>query len=141
MAGKEQKRSPQGTPRQAAHRNHRSAGLLHSRAAHVVLLAALSFAVYANALRGEFVFDDNVQLVRNADVRSLENLPRAFTTPLWSFADTNNTWNNRYYRPMQTVIFAVVYQFAGLSPFAYHLASPLLPTAGSILAHLLCIGL
>jgi protein O-mannosyl-transferase len=140
MAGKQKKRSLQGTPRQAAHR-HRSAGLLHSRAAHFVLLAALSFAIYANALRGEFVYDDSVQIVRNENVRSLENLPRAFTTPLWSFADTNNTWNNRYYRPMQTVIFAVVYKFAGLSPFAYHLVSLLLHIACSILVYLLCIEL
>jgi hypothetical protein len=111
------------------------------RVIHFLLLAALSVAIYANALRGEFVFDDAVQVVRNESIRSLENLPRAFTEGVWSFADKNNTWNNRYYRPMQTVIFALVYQVAELSPLPYHVASLLLHIAACILIYLLCVEL
>jgi len=138
MAAKHKKREVRASPRQEVKRSH---GLLRSRWIHFVFLAAISLAIYANALHGEFVFDDNVQLVRNQHVRSLEEIPRAFTTPLWSFADKDNSWNNRYYRPMQTVIFALVYHFSGLSPFAYHLVSLLLHVIASILVYLLCVEL
>ena len=138
MTAKRRKQEQRVAPRQPVKGSPRFSS---SRGIHFLCLAALSLAIYANALHGEFVFDDNVQLVRNESIRSLENLPRAFTTSLWSFADRNDTWNNRYYRPMQTVIFATVYQFAELSPFAYHLTSLLLHIVSSILVYMLCVEL
>ena len=102
---------------------------------HFVLLAALCVVVYANSLNGEFVWDDNVQIVRNESIRSLQNIPQMFTSSLWSFAGANNAGTNRYYRPLQTAMFALVYSYAELSPFSYHLANVLLHTAATLILY------
>jgi tetratricopeptide (TPR) repeat protein len=106
-----------------------------------MLLAMLCLAVYANALSGEFVWDDHVQLVRNESIRSLENIPQMFTSSVWSFAQSTETQNNRYYRPLQAILFALVYQFSGLSPFAYHLATILLHTGATLIVYALLLEL
>lgn len=119
MAGKSKKRVTKAHSAQ-------SLWSKHSRALHCALLALMCIAIYANALGGDFVWDDAVQVVRNENIRSMENIPLAFTSRLWLFADKNDTFNNRYYRPLQTVLFTLTYQFGGLSPFPYHLVSLLL---------------
>jgi len=103
---------------------------------HIVILAGLCFLVYANALAGDFVWDDNVQIVRNESIRSPENIPRAFTSSLWSFLSTNRTSTDSYYRPLQTVIFTLTYYFGGLSPTAYHLVSIGLHIAATVMVYL-----
>jgi Tfp pilus assembly protein PilF len=107
------------------------------------LLVILCLLVYANGLSGEFVWDDQLQLFRNVNIRSVDNIPRAFTTSLWSFMyaqdpATNNNAFDRYYRPLQTVIYILVYQIAGLSPFAYHLANVILHCIATLLVYLVC---
>jgi protein O-mannosyl-transferase len=104
---------------------------------HVLLLCGLCFLIYANALTGAFVWDDSLQVVRNESIRSLENIPEMFTSSVWSFAGAS-TASNKYYRPIQTVIFAIVYRVAGLSPFAYHLANVMLHTAATLMVYVLC---
>jgi tetratricopeptide (TPR) repeat protein len=108
---------------------------------HFALLAVLCLVVYANSLTGEFVWDDNVQIVRNESIRSLENIPRMFTSSLWSFAGSNTAGTNTYYRPLQTTIFTVVYQLAGLSPLAYHIANVLLHTMSTLVIYALFLEL
>ena len=116
----------------------------HGRAA--ILLTVLCFVVYGNVLAGEFVWDDHLQVVRNLNIRSLANLPRAFTTSLWSFAysteaDTHDRNFDRYYRPLQTVFYIIGYRIGGLSPVAYHAINVVLHSAASLLIYFLCIQL
>src|SRR5689334_21259888 len=97
----------------------------------VLLLVALCFIVYANGLRGEFVWDDHLTVVRNPSIRSWANIPRAFTSTLSSFLQTQGATGSGnpfdlYYRPLQTVIYILVYQAGGLSPLPYHLANVIL---------------
>jgi len=110
-----------------------------SRAVHLALIAVLTFLVYADSLGGEFVGDDNVQIARNENIRSLGNIPRDFTTSVWAFASPNQTSNDRYYRPLQNVIYTLTYHVGGLSPVAYHLVSVTLHSAVSIFVYLLCL--
>src|SRR6185369_9505404 len=102
-----------------------------------LLLAVICFTVYGSSLSGAFVWDDTVQIVRNENIRSLETIPRAFTTPLWSFVGSLNQGGNRYYRPMQTTIFTLVYQWSGLSPLPFHVVDVGLHTAATIFVCLL----
>src|SRR6478672_7689355 len=51
------------------------------------LICALSLLSYANSLGGDFVFDDTDQIVENQDIRSWDNLGRAFTTHVWAFRE------------------------------------------------------
>lgn len=109
-----------------------------------LLLVVLCFGVYANGLSGDFVWDDQVQLFRNTRIRTLESIPHAFTSSLWSFMysqdpSSSNSVFDLYYRPLQEVIYILVYQVSGLSPIAYHLANLILHSAATVLVFLLCL--
>jgi protein O-mannosyl-transferase len=104
--------------------------------ARVVLLICLfSFLAYANSLGGDFVFDDTEQIVGNQDIRSWENLGRAFTTHVWAFRDRPEALRvpvpPPYYRPLFTVLFTVGYHLFGLWPQGWHLLSLLFHIACS----------
>src|ERR1700686_3258532 len=73
----------------------------------ILLICLLSVLAYANSLGGEFVFDDTEQIVGNQNIRSWDNLTKAFTTHVWEFRDQPGGLNVPpplpYYRPLFTV--------------------------------------
>ena len=100
----------------------------------VFALIGLSCLAYANSLGGDFVFDDSDQVVANHDIRSWNNLGRAFTTHVWAFRERPDALRlpipPPYYRPIFTVLLTVEYQVFGLWPQGWHLVS--------LLLHILC---
>jgi protein O-mannosyl-transferase len=100
----------------------------------LLLICLLSFLGYANSLGGEFVFDDTDQIVENQNIRSWENLQKAFTTHVWAFRDQSGALDTPpplpYYRPLFTVMLTVEYHLFGLWPQGWHLVS--------LLLHILC---
>src|SRR5215470_6856250 len=111
-----------------------------------LLLILVCLITYANGLTGTFVWDDQVQLFRNTQIRTVDNIPRAFTTSLWSFMYSqdptlDNRVFDRYYRPLQTVIYILVYRINGLNPFAYHLTNVILHSTATVLVYALCLEL
>lgn len=100
----------------------------------VLLIILVCGLAYANALGGDFVFDDTDQIVENKDIRSWENLERAFTTHVWAFRERPEAMRvpipPPYYRPLFTVLFTVEYHLFGLQPQGWHLVS--------LLLHILC---
>src|SRR4051794_31287351 len=90
----------------------------------IALLVILCFAVYVNVLNGEFVWDDHMQVTRNANIRTIDNIPRSFVSGLWSFVhapgqNDGSHSSHQYYRPIQTIAYILTFQVGGLSPFAY----------------------
>ncbi len=111
------------------------ASLQHLSPARTILLICLfSFLAYANSLAGEFVFDDTEQIVENQNIRSWDNLGKAFTSHVWAFRERPGALNVPpplpYYRPLFTVMLTVEYHLFGLWPQGWHLAS--------LLLHILC---
>jgi len=109
--------------------------LQHLSTARTVLLICLfSFLAYANSLAGEFVFDDTDQIVENQNIRSWDNLGKAFTTHVWAFRERPEALNVPpplpYYRPLFTVMLTVEYHLFGLWPQGWHLVG--------LLLHILC---
>src|ERR1044071_146230 len=100
----------------------------------VMLICLVSCLAYANSLGGDFVFDDTDQIVENRDIRSWENLGRAFTTHVWAFRERPEALRvpipPPYYRPLFTMLFTVEYKLFGLRPQGWHLVS--------LLLHILC---
>ena len=101
----------------------------------VILLLTLACCLaYANSLGGDFVFDDIEQIVENKDIRSWDNLGRAFTTHVWAFREKPEALRvpipPPYYRPLFTVLFTLEYQLFGLAPQGWHLVN--------LLLHILC---
>lgn len=100
----------------------------------ILLIALVSCLAYANSLSGDFVFDDTDQIVENKDIRSWDNLGRAFTTHVWAFRERPEALRvpipPPYYRPLFTILFTIEYHLFGLWPQGWHLVS--------LLLHILC---
>src|SRR5262245_22142360 len=59
---------------------------------------ALRFLVYINALHGEFVYDDQLQISRNTLIQDSSQFWRALTSDVWKFQGGDQTSSN-YWRP------------------------------------------
>src|SRR5271170_3849272 len=95
-----------------------------SRAAlHLLVLALVSLALYADALRNNFVTDDTLQLQDNAFLTNYRYIPRLFATNVWSFL--HSTTSN-YYRPIQMLFYMGEYYLFGFRPLPFHLVNLLL---------------
>src|SRR5215467_12601925 len=108
---------------------------------HIALIIVFSTLVFANSLPGAFVWDDEIQIVKNWRIRSLENIPSAFTTSFWSFAGSEAENQTNFYRPIQTVTYTLAYALGGLSPVPYHAFSLLYHAAASVFVYLIGIEL
>src|SRR2546428_14160605 len=69
---------------------------------HIGLIIFLSFITYSNALRGSFVWDDEIQIVKNWQIRDLSHVGSAFSSAFWAFADPEAARTN-FYRPGGTL--------------------------------------
>jgi len=107
-------------------------GLTVGRA--LLLISLLSVLAYANSLGGDFVFDDAEQIVDNQNIRSWENLSKAFTTHVWEFRERPGNLDVPpplpYYRPLFTIMLTTEFHLFGLWPQGWHLVS--------LLLHILC---
>jgi len=108
---------------------------------HLAVIIVLSAIVFANALPGNFVWDDEIQIIKNFRIRSLDNFPSAFTTAFWSFLGNEAENQTNFYRPVQTVTYMLAYSIGGLSPTPYHAFSLLYHTAAGVFVYLIALEL
>lgn len=91
---------------------------------------AISFLAFANALDGEFVYDDRFQILKNPTITSLGNIPSMFTESVWQFLSRSaDEPIGSYYRPIFNIALILNYGLFGLEPFGWHLVSVLLHLA------------
>jgi len=77
----------------------------------VIILVLLLFVIYVSSIPNEFIFDDSNLIEKNSFVKkemSVEHAYRILT---------------KSYRPVRTLINALVYQFSGLDPAGYRLVN------------------
>jgi protein O-mannosyl-transferase len=86
----------------------------------------VSLALYADALRNNFVTDDTLQLQDNAFLTNYRYIPRLFGANVWSFL--HSTTSN-YYRPLQMLFYMGEYYLFGFRPLPFHLVNVLLNVA------------
>lgn len=111
----------------------RSAGVFDIKIPNIAimfLIIVIGVVVYANSLANEFVFDDGTHVVDNVAIRSLDNVPKIFTHHLTYFAGDQEGY---FFRPVESLTFAVDYFFWGLEPLGYHLTNALLHIAVCLL--------
>ncbi len=92
------------------------------------LLAAI--LVYLNALGGDFVYDDNEQIVNNPWVHELRHLPDVLLRPVWAYKTAHPA---AYYRPVQMGLYNLLWAAFGQNPLPFHLVN--------LLFHLLSVAL
>src|SRR5688500_16813551 len=108
---------------------------------HVILLIVLSFLTYSSALPGGLVWDDELQIVKNWQIRDVSYIPQAFSSAFWTFADPEAGSQTNFYRPVQTISYILAYQMGGLSPWPYHLINVLFHMLASVVVYLICVEL
>jgi len=96
-----------------------------------LFLILVVFAVYATALRNDFVWDDSALILRDPLIRSWQLAPEAFQHFLFIDATPSD-----FYRPIQRLTYLVDYAAFVFKPAGYHLTS-ILYHAGATLALLL----
>jgi tetratricopeptide (TPR) repeat protein len=98
-----------------------------------VAVAVVAVVLYLPSLGHGFAFDDVSEVVRNQDIRSLQNLPRIFSSGAWDGAGEHNP----IYRPLTSATYAVDYVLGGSSPTGFHATNVLLHALASALLVLL----
>lgn len=109
------RRGPRGEPAPGTGDRLKFADAIEKRTVHLVFVALLVAAAYANSLPNGFAFDDNLLFVGNPSVHgfSAENLRNVFgAVP-----------NGLEYLPVRDLTYMADYSAWGLDPFGYHLSN------------------
>jgi tetratricopeptide (TPR) repeat protein len=140
MTGSVRQSPPQAPQPQAQQPTTHIAHLLPA-----VVLALVSFAVYFNALFGEFVYDDEYQVVNNPWLRSPSNLLTPFVKDVWAFRSAAYPnirvpvfqSRSNYYRPLMHTIYTICYRTFGLNAIAYHVVNVLFHCGVTVIVFLI----
>ena len=85
---------------------------------YYLIIALFSFAIYANSLKNDFVFDDESVVQTNLSIQSFSNIPNYFTAE-----EGFHKVIGRYYRPVVSTTYALDYAIWGLNPLGFHLTN------------------
>jgi tetratricopeptide (TPR) repeat protein len=101
----------------------------------MALVALVALAVYANSLGGDFVYDDQKQIVDNHLLRDASGVGRALRSDVWAFkGQSAEPWSN-YWRPTFVLFLAAGYRLFGVeSSVGWHLAVVALHALVTVLA-------
>ncbi len=97
--------------------------------ASALVLLLVGFLVYGNALKGQFVLDDDYLVRDNPMIRSWANIPASFRQDIGAGTEKRSD----FYRPLQIVSYIADFSFFKLRPFGYHLTNILVHVAASAL--------
>lgn len=98
---------------------HRVAQVIESPLFPLALIAAVAFILYARALSGAFVSDDEQQILQNVFVTNPHLWRHIFGDSVWAFMGSGNA--AKFYRPLMIFCFWAIYRLAGPQPFYFHL--------------------
>ncbi len=99
-----------------------------------VLLAIFGLIAYANVINGEFIWDEGPLIVTNEYVHSFKHFFKWFTTNSLEGAGYDNM---NLYRPLDTMVTAVIYSLFKLNPIPYHLANIFIHIGNAFLVFIL----
>ncbi|HAX62211.1 MAG TPA: hypothetical protein DCX95_06650 [Elusimicrobia bacterium] len=95
----------------------------------LTFIILISTAIYINALKSEFVFDDEFIVEKNTLIRSMKNIPQIFVSSYWG----EHSKDTLLYRPIVITTFAIDYSIWKLKPFGYHLTNVAINTVNCAL--------
>jgi len=88
----------------------------------IILIILSGFFVYSSSLQGEFVWDDEAFVVKNAYIKDWSKAGLIFITDSGAGASTELN----FYRPIQVFTYMIDYSLWGLNSVGYHLTSVIL---------------
>jgi protein O-mannosyl-transferase len=86
----------------------------------ITIIFLIGIVVFLNGIFNKFVIDDNLQIVNNLVVHSLNNIPLFFTKSTFFNGGIQNPIG-LYYRPIPSLFFSTIYTIFGPNYSAYHL--------------------
>ena len=103
----------------------------------LIFLAVFTFLLYFPSIKGQFIWDDGVQVVRNEFVKDWSSCGKIFVTDLGAGANTPTP----FYRPLPLFLHLVNYQLSGLDVRGFHLVNIFLHILAGILVYLFLLEL
>lgn len=103
----------------------------------LAIIAVVAFAVFANSLTGEFVYDDARQIVRNPLIQDNALIGKALTSDVWAFKGDGTQTASNYWRPTFTAFNILNFRLFGVEPFGWHFLNLLLHAGVCVLIFLL----
>ena len=106
------------------------------------ILFGVTFLLYGNTLKHEFVLDDAIAITENTFVKNgLRGIPDLLKNEsmVGFYGSQKSLVSGGRYRPLSYVIFAVVYEFFGENNIAFHLIAVLLYGLSIILLYQLLL--
>ncbi|MBI4225458.1 MAG: hypothetical protein HY617_03990 [Candidatus Sungbacteria bacterium] len=85
-----------------------------------IFLCGITLFAYGTILPGNFVFDDNIFIQNNIQIRSLGNIGEIYSS---NTTAGSGLIGDNFYRPNQQLIYAILYSLFELTPFFFHLIS------------------
>lgn len=114
-----------------------SAPSIGQRFAPYAFLVAAVFAVYANVYNNAFVFDDDLLIRINELLRSWSTFGQLLTASTTAGAHIAGG----FYRPVQNILYFIVFQLGGESPVGFHFLNIALHAANACLGYRLALRL
>lgn len=101
----------------------------------MVVAAVLTVAAFANSIGGEFVYDDDSEIVENPYIQQGRYFWKAMASDVWAFkGEREEAWSN-YWRPVFVAWMAMNYQLFGLDTTGWHITSILLHLVVTLLVY------
>lgn len=94
-----------------------------------ILISSISFLVYLNTLRHQFVFDDFRVIVNNPFIKDWKYFPTLFTSDYFRISGELS------YRPLVTLSYFIDYTLWHLNPLGFHLTNLLIHTLNIFLVY------
>jgi tetratricopeptide (TPR) repeat protein len=92
------------------------------------VIGLITFAVFANTLSNDFVFDDESVILSDPTITKLSSIPKYFTAQ-----EGFHKVIGRYYRPVVSTSYAIDCAIWGLKPFGFHLTNVLIHVLNTLL--------
>src|SRR5438552_1382270 len=100
----------------------------------LVVVAMVCFVMFANGVGGEFVYDDNRQIVRNTLIQNSDFIWKALTSDVWAFKGGGTEAASNYWRPTFTAWHILNFRLFGMNPVGWHIANIVVHSSVCVLA-------
>lgn len=102
-----------------------------------VILSLIGFSVFFSGLKSPFQGDDISQVVDNPVIHSLSNIKVFFEGSTFYTGNGIAPLSGTYYRPLETVVYSVLYSLFGSNVIYYHLLQLFLAISSTFLIYLI----
>ena len=109
--------------------------ILNSKYTGIAIILIISIGVYLNTLPNEFVYDDEVQVLKNLWIKDAKYIPEIFLSNAWASEGKESLSN--YYRPLMNIIYMIDYHIFGLKPWGFHLTNIIFHAGVSVLVFII----